>query len=98
LQTGVLVHFVSTNVCKCPCFRCPVQTPGPCISSKLMEIQDNANKQPLLHEDIPGVYCAAGKATCLDNKPEYKLFNYQPMGHFYRDGSAKLVECGILRD
>jgi hypothetical protein len=102
MQTGVSVHFVSTNVSKCLCFRCPVQTSSTCVSSKLMEIKETTNKQPLLHEDIPGVYCAAGAAMCLDIKPEYecmcgkcvifpeyKLFNYQPMGHYCRDGSAK---------
>jgi len=103
MQTGVSVHFVSTNVSKCQCSRCPVQISSSCVSSKSAEINEAMNKHPLVREDIPGVYCATGAATCADIRPEldcmcgkcvifpeYKLFNYQPMGHYCRDGSPKL--------
>ena len=102
MQTGVSVHFVSTNVTKCQCPRCPVQISSACVNRKIIEIKETLNKHPLKREDIPGVYCATGTATCTDIKveqdcmcgkcvifTEYKLFNFQPMGHYCKDGSAK---------
>ena len=102
MQTGVSVHFVGSNVTKCLCPRCPVQTSSSCVSSKVIGLKDALNQQPLRREDIPGVYCATGMAICADLKmeldcmcgkcvifPEYKLFNFQPMGHYCKDGSPK---------
>jgi hypothetical protein len=79
-----------------------VQTSSSCVSSKIIRLKDALNQQPLRREDIPGVYCATGMATCPDLKiehdcmcgkcvifPEYKLFNFQPMGHYCKDGSPK---------
>jgi hypothetical protein len=72
------------------------------VSSKIIGLKDALNQQPLQREDIPGVYCATGMAICADLKmeqdcmcgkcvifPEYKLFNFQPMGHYCKDGSPK---------
>jgi hypothetical protein len=102
MQTGVSVHFVSINVTKCLCPRCPVQSSSACVAGKVSGLKDALNQQPLRRKDIPGVYCATGIATCTDLKieqdcmcgkcvifPEYKLFNFQPMGHYCKDGNAK---------
>ncbi len=102
MQAGVSIPFVTVNVSKCLCQRCPVQLSSSCVSSKITEFKVTLSKLPLRREDIPGVYCSTGIATCTDIKieqeclcgkcvifTEYKLYNYPPMGHYCRDGQAK---------
>ena len=102
MQIGISIPFVTVNVSKCLCPRCSVQLSSNCVSSKVVEFKDTLNKHPLNREDIPGVYCSTGAASCKDIKleqdcscgkcvifPEYKLYNFQPMGHYCRDGKAK---------
>jgi hypothetical protein len=102
MQTSVSIAFVNVNATKCLCPRCPVQLSSNCVNGKITKLKENLNKHPLIREDIPGVYCATGTATCTDIKtehdcvcgrcvvfPEYKLINFQPMGHYCRNGSAK---------
>ncbi len=96
------VPFIAANVGKCMCPKCPVQAKSQCVSGKLATIKDALGKSPLKREDIPGVYCATGTATCQDLNPsqpcicgkctvftEYKLASGKPVGYFCRDGSAK---------
>ena len=47
MQTGVSVHFVSANVSKCLCPRCPVQ-----IIQSMCEQQSNWNKRRLEQTSI----------------------------------------------
>ena len=102
MQIGVSIPFVSVNVGKCLCPRCPVQLASACAGQKASSLKEALNKHPLNREDIPGVYCATGAATCTDIKveqdcmcgkcvifPEYKLFNYEPNGHYCKNGNAK---------
>jgi len=102
MQAGISIPFVETNVTKCICPQCPVQQASHCVSSKFLEFKDTLSKHPLNREDIPGVYCSAGTASCTDIQTGqdcicgkcviftgYKLFNYQPRGHYCRDGNAK---------
>ena len=106
MQTGISIPFVSVNVNKCLCPRCPVQSGSTCAANKIMELKDALNKLPLQREDIPAVYCASGTATCLDINterdclcgkcvvfPEYKLYNFQPMGHYCKNGSASQINA-----
>ena len=102
MEIGRSVPFVYVNVNKCLCPRCPVQTSSKCVMTKVAEIKDTIIKYPLSREDIPGVYCATGSATCTDIYtarecmcgkcvvfPEYKLFDFSPMGHYCKNGVPK---------
>jgi hypothetical protein len=99
---GSKVTFDSGNVGKCLCPRCPVQSGSQCVSGKLGTISQALAKSPLVREDIPGVYCSAGKATCQDLDPgkscicgdcvvfsEHSLSKGTPVGYYCRDGYAK---------
>ena len=107
MQTSISIPFISTNATKCLCLRCSLQLTSICVNAKVTELKQSLDKHPLMREDILGVYCATGTATCEDiNKeqdcicgrcvvfPEYKLFNLQPIGHYCRDGRAK--QCILL--
>ena len=101
-QVNVSIPFVNVNINKCQCFRCPVQIPSSCVSSKITTLNEALNRHPLSRDDIPGVYCATGTASCPDIKvemdcicgkcvvfPEYKLFNFEPNGHYCKNGNVK---------
>jgi len=96
------VPFNATSVGKCMCPKCPVQTKSQCVSGKLATIKDALKKNPLKREDIPGVYCSSGAATCKDIDPkqscicgtcsiydQYKLGSGKPGGKFCQYGEAK---------
>ena len=96
------IRFSASNVGKCMCPKCPVQTKSQCVSGKLASIKDALAKSPLIREDIPGVYCATGTATCTDLDPkqsclcggcaifiQHNLASGTPAGYFCRDGFAK---------
>ncbi len=96
------VAFNSVNVGKCLCPKCPVQTKSQCVSGKLGTISQALSKNPLVREDIPGVYCSTGKATCQDLNPkqpcicgdcsvfkEHSLAAGKPVGYYCRDGYSK---------
>ena len=100
--TNSKVIFNSGNVGKCLCPKCPVQSKSQCVSKKLGTISDALSKNPLLREDIPGVYCSTGKATCQDLDPkqscicggcsvfkESNLAAGTPVGYYCRDGYSK---------
>ena len=101
-QTSTKVTFNSGNVGKCLCPKCPVQAKSQCVSGKLGTITQALSKSPLLREDIPGVYCSTGTATCKDLDPtqscicgncsifkEANLTKGTPVGYYCRDGYAK---------
>ena len=100
--TGSKVDFTAENVGKCQCPKCPVQSKSKCVSEKLGTISHGLSKSPLLREDIPGVYCSTGKATCQDLDPtqscmcggcsvfkESNLAAGKPAGYYCRDGYSK---------
>jgi hypothetical protein len=96
------VPFVLGVVGKCLCPGCPVQAKSQCVSGLKNSLSQALSQQPLKREQIPGAYCASGKATCGDLDPkqkclcgdcavfaEYKLANGQPVGYYCRDGAAR---------
>lgn len=96
------VPFIAANVGKCMCPKCPLQTKSQCVSGKLSTIKDALKANPLKREDIAGVYCSSGIATCRDINTskscicgscavfsEYKLAGFKPVGYYCRDGNAK---------
>lgn len=100
--TSSKVAFTTANVSSCMCPQCPVQGASKCVKGKLKGIEKALKRQPLKREDIPGVYCSAGTATCKDLDPSQScmcggcpVFNQnnlasgQPVGYYCRDGMAK---------
>ncbi len=98
----VSIPFTATSVSKCMCPECPVQGKSKCASGKLATVKDTLKASALKREDIPGVYCSTGTATCRDTDTkqscicgscaifgEYKLANFKLTGYYCRDGSTK---------
>jgi hypothetical protein len=101
------VEFNLENIQKCICNECPVQESSTCVKEKQIKMQEMmpkimADEKESNSEIVPTLYCASGKATCLDidfnemcqcNKcplwKEYELPYGEPMGYFCRDGEAR---------
>lgn len=96
------VTFTATNVGKCLCTKCPVQSKSQCVSTKLSTIGDALKQKPLNREAIPGLYCSTGTATCNDINTkqsclcggcavfsENKLDKCEPVDKYCRDGRAR---------
>lgn len=99
---AIKVPFNKTTVSKCMCPDCPTQSESSCVSGKMAQIKDTLAKNPLRREDIPGVYCSTGQASCKDTDfskdcicgscavfSEYNLAMGQPQGYYCRDGATK---------
>lgn len=64
----VNIEFNLENVKKCKCPGCPVQAKSKCAMDKLDKLSSmGGTPKP---EDVPGVYCSTGKATCSDLDPD----------------------------
>lgn len=96
------VPFDLNNVKKCLCPGCPVQTGSSCVADLKKNLQAALGRSPLKKEEIPGVYCSTGKATCKDLDPskpcqcgscpvftEYDLASGKPVGYYCRDGASR---------
>lgn len=101
VQKVSAVPFTLDNVKNCRCPACPVQAASTCVEDRKKGLGQALKATPLKREDIPGVYCATGTATCsgLDPKKscicgtcrvfsQYKLALGQPAGYYCRDGAA----------
>lgn len=101
-KTSAKVPFTAAGVAQCMCPTCPVQSASACIRGKVSGIQSALKKSPLDGEDIPGLYCSTGTATCRDVDPDkncicgvcavflqYDLGTGTPPGYFCRDGNAR---------
>ncbi len=102
MTTRSKVPFTVSNVTKCMCPKCPVQSKSQCSTSKMATIKESLKKPALNREDIPGEYCSTGAAACKDLDPkqscicgscsvffQYKLAAGQPAGYYCRDGAAR---------
>jgi len=96
------VPFNRGIVGRCLCPVCPVQTKSSYVSNLKKNLPSALSKSPLQPQDIPGLYCSTGKATCTDIDPsqrcqcwsctiftEYKLADRRPTGRYCRDGVPK---------
>ncbi len=103
--TDFVVPYESENINRCRCPQCPVQADNQCVQDK-----NKSSKQAMENlpegevpdpEDVPGVYCSTGKATCqnlhVDRQcicgscevwKEYNLTNANPNNHFCQHGRA----------
>jgi hypothetical protein len=101
-QAATKVPFVLDNVGKCLCPECPVQAQSKCVAGLKSGLTVALKKNPLKHEEVPGVYCGAGKATCTDLDPKqscmcgactvyshYGLAKGKPASYFCRAGTAR---------
>ena len=99
---GNKVPFTPANIGECLCPKCPVQSKSQCVSGKIATIAGALSKNPLNAEEIPGLYCVTGNATCQDLDAEqpcicdgcavyrdYNLENGMPDGNYCADGYAK---------
>ncbi len=99
------VPYIAENIEKCMCSECPVQAGSKCVSEKL-----KSSKEEMKHlgkgkvpkpENVPGIYCSTGVATCKDLDPtkscicgtcavwaEYNLAEGKPAGYFCQNGRA----------
>lgn len=93
----VNVEFNMENVQRCLCPGCPVQAKSECVQNKLKSMSGSPSP-----EDVPGVYCSQGKATCEGLDPsqmcqcdkckvwaEYKLGEGEPGSYYCAEGKAR---------
>jgi len=63
------VAYDPPNAMKCQCGKCPVQTESACAQEKLKAVPGKMEEMQGMmppKEDMPGLYCATGTATCGD--------------------------------
>lgn len=97
----VNVEFNMENIQRCLCPGCPVQAKSDCVMDKLKKLKSQKGETPD-PEDVPGVYCATGKATCENLDPnqmcqcdkcevwkEYKLDEGEPGSYYCAEGKAR---------
>jgi hypothetical protein len=100
------VDFNNENVMKCLCTGCPVQGTSECVKGKIQKMQEMMAEDidiatVIGPEDVPGLYCASGEASCTDlyyheecqcpQCPVFKeneLADGKPVGYYCRDGKA----------
>jgi len=98
------IPFTKENIPKCLCSTCPVQGDSECVKEKMMKIQEIMQSEEEMMpqpRDLPGMYCANGKAICIDIDTtkncicsdctiykEYNLENADPTFHYCKDGKA----------
>lgn len=94
------VEYTKENVEKCWCGSCPVQVQSTCARD-LYEESKKSNELPP-PDRLPGLYCAAGTATCTDlklvnlcNCPACLVWseNRLSSNHYCKHGSAEEVEA-----
>ncbi len=82
-----------------------MQSKSECIKKKMEMMKKAMEEEKEIKpkgEDVPGLYCSGGKATCKDLNMEqmcicgscpiwvqYKLMNGKPSMYFCRDGKAR---------
>ncbi|MGB9939604.1 DUF2769 domain-containing protein [Methanosarcina sp.] len=103
--TDFEVPYARSNIEKCRCPQCPVQADNKCAQDKidnLKTVMANLSGERVPDpEDVPGVYCSTGKATCQDLNPdrqcicytctvwkEYDLGEGMPSMYFCQNGKA----------
>jgi hypothetical protein len=60
------VTFNKENIGRCLCQGCQVQAESKCVAGKKGHLAAALARPALKREEIPGVYCSVGPATCQD--------------------------------
>ena len=104
-NTNFLVPYNEENINRCRCLQCPVQADSLCVQNRLQVSKKDMENAPEGEapnpEDVPGVYCSEGRATCQDLNfdrecicgscevwKEFDLKDANPNNHFCRQGRA----------
>lgn len=104
--TDFVVPYSRDNINMCRCPQCPVQADSKCVKDKLANSETEMKNLPEGEvpdpEDVPGLYCSTGEATCKDLNPEkqcicntcdvwkgYLLEKGTPSQYFCQNGRAK---------
>jgi hypothetical protein len=99
------VPYTLENIKRCMCPKCPVQANSKCAMDKLdslVKALESAGEGNVPEpQNVPGVYCSTGKATCQDLDPnqqcicytcevwkEYNLGDGTPSMYFCQNGKA----------
>jgi hypothetical protein len=98
------VPYILENINKCICPKCPVQANSKCAMDKLDNLVkglESTQEEIPEKQDVPGIYCSTGRATCQDLSPEeqcicytcavwkeYNLRNVKPTMYFCQRGGA----------
>ena len=96
------VPFNVDTITACICPGCPVQAKSKCVAGLKKGVNAALKKSPLNAAEIPGDYCASGKAACTDLDPsqscicgdcslytQYKLGKGKPGGYYCAEGAAR---------
>jgi hypothetical protein len=91
------VQFSNENIKRCICPTCPVQRASACVKEKMKKLKGSPST-----EEMPGMYCSSGLASCDDIDTEQMcicgecpvwedndLLDLEPLGYYCRDGNAK---------
>lgn len=74
------VPYTIENIKKCMCPKCPVQADSKCAKDKLnsltKELGSERKGEVPEPQNVPGIYCSTGKATCQDLNPEEQCICY----------------------
>ena len=67
------VPYIASNLERCMCSQCPVQSESACAQEKIGNFKNEAKnvgegKAPS-PQNVPGIYCSAGEAICRDLNP-----------------------------
>ena len=104
-NTNFLVPYNEENINRCRCPQCPVQADSLCVQNRLQvskqEMENAPEGEAPNPDDVPGVYCSEGRATCQDLNfdrecicgscevwKEYDLKDANPDNHFCKQGRA----------
>lgn len=88
--------FTVENASRCLCPQCAVQAKSKSVAAKKAGMQAALKKKPLVAEDIPGSYCATGKATCdgLNTAKECSCFDCSVYAEYHlKKGSPECYFC-----
>ncbi len=99
-DASIKVPFTADEAALCICPECPVQKSSACSRSKASTLTTALKKSPLVREEVPGMYCATGVASCSDLDlrksciciacsvfERYQLIKRTPSEYYCRDGS-----------
>ena len=69
-SAGAKVPYVASNLERCMCSQCPVQSESACALEKMGNFKNETKnlgvgKAPS-PQNVPGIYCSAGEAICRD--------------------------------
>jgi hypothetical protein len=103
--TDFVVPYNEENIIRCRCPECPIQADSQCALDKLrnsrQELENAPEGEVPNPENVPGVYCSEGKASCQDLNfereciccicdvwKEYDIKDASPNNHFCQYGRA----------